>query len=83
MKKYYYFYKITNLINSHYYGIHSTNDLDDHYMGSGDRLKIWCQQWRDSSSLSIPADTTLWADVLVGHDTVIVIVLRDLKEFFF
>ena len=31
-------------------------------------------------SLHPHTDTTLWADVLVGHDTVIVIVLRDLKE---
>ena len=38
-KKYNYFYKITNLINNHfYYGIHSTNDLNDGYMGSGSRL---------------------------------------------
>jgi len=38
-KKYNYFYKITNLINNHfYYGVHSTNDIDDGYMGSGHRL---------------------------------------------
>ena len=38
-KKYHYFYKITNLINQHYYyGIHSTNNINDGYMGSGKRL---------------------------------------------
>lgn len=38
--KYYYLYKITNLINEHfYYGVHRTNGLNDGYMGSGSRLK--------------------------------------------
>ena len=44
------------------------------------RFRILCPQGREGSSPSIPTDTTLWADVLVGHNTVIVIVLRDLKE---
>lgn len=39
-KKYHYFYKITNILNNHYYyGIHSTDDLNDGYMGSGTRLR--------------------------------------------
>lgn len=39
-KKYNYFYKITNLINNHfYYGVHSTDNLEDGYMGSGKRLQ--------------------------------------------
>ena len=40
--KYHYLYKITNLINEHYYyGVHSTSDnyLKDGYSGSGIALK--------------------------------------------
>lgn len=40
-KRYHYFYKIINNINSHYYyGVHNTDDLDDGYMGSGKRLHL-------------------------------------------
>ena len=36
MKKYYFTYKITNLLNGRFYlGMHSTEDLDDGYLGSG------------------------------------------------
>lgn len=39
-QQYHYFYKITNLINNHfYYGVHNTNNLNDGYMGSGKRLQ--------------------------------------------
>ena len=38
--KYFYFYKITNNINNHfYYEVHCTNNLNDNYMGSGKRLQ--------------------------------------------
>jgi len=39
--KYHYFYKITNLINNHfYYGVHNTDNLNDGYMGSEKRLNF-------------------------------------------
>jgi len=40
MKKYYYLYQITNLINGKIYvGAHSTDDLNDGYFGSGSLLR--------------------------------------------
>ena len=36
---YHYLYKITNIINDHfYYGVHTTNNIYDNYIGSGTRL---------------------------------------------
>ena len=44
--KYHYFYKITNLINNHfYYGVHNTNNLNDGYMGSGKKLQFAYQKY--------------------------------------
>ena len=46
MYKFHYFYKITNLLNNHfYYGVHNTNKLEDGYMGSGRRLKIAIEKY--------------------------------------
>jgi hypothetical protein len=38
--KFYYFYKVINLLNNeYYYGVHSTIDLNDNYFGSGKIIK--------------------------------------------
>lgn len=40
-KKYYFIYKITNMLSGRYYiGMHSTNNMDDGYLGSGNRLRL-------------------------------------------
>lgn len=40
MKKFYFLYKTTNLLNQKFYvGVHTTNKLDDGYLGSGKRIK--------------------------------------------
>lgn len=40
MKSIHYIYKVTNIINNHYYiGKHSTNNIDDGYFGSGFALR--------------------------------------------
>lgn len=40
LKKYFYIYKTTNLLNGKFYiGMHSTNNLNDGYLGSGKKLR--------------------------------------------
>ena len=50
MKRYFYFYKITNNKNGkYYYGVHSTNNLNDGYMGSGVGIKRAIEKYGISS----------------------------------
>ena len=50
MKRYHYFYKITNIqTGQYYYGIHSTNNLEDKYFGSGTRLKTAIKKYGKNS----------------------------------
>lgn len=50
MKRYFYFYKITNNKNGkYYYGVHSTNNLNDGYMGSSVGIKRAIEKYGISS----------------------------------
>ena len=45
-QKYYYLYKITNLINNKFYiGVHETDNINDGYMGSGRAIRAAIEKY--------------------------------------
>lgn len=64
--RYYYFYKITNTINNHfYYGIHCTDNLNDGYMGSGVLLhKAFKKYGIENFNKEIIKQFNTWQDAL-------------------
>ena len=71
--KYYYFYKITNIINNHfYYGIHCTDDLNDGYMGSGVLLhKAFKKYGIDNFNKEIIKYFNTWKDALEYEQNIV------------
>jgi hypothetical protein len=72
-KKFYYLYKITNLINYKIYvGVHSTNDLDDGYMGSGKGIKYAIKKYGIENFKKEILEYFNDADAMFGKEAIVV-----------